>query len=134
MESAGVAIPETVQGKSLRGLIEGTAESVRDEIFLENLYLGRGTPMTECIRTKRWKYIRFYKSPGGYYDEQYLRRTEGAPDYEQLFDLENDPGEYRNLAAEPAHSDILEDLRARCQRRSAELMQQRAEYQAMINP
>jgi len=132
IDSAGVAIPAAIQGKSLRGIIEGKVESVRDDVFLENLYLGRRTPMSECIRTQRWKYIRYWKSPGGNYDEAYLRKTAGEPDYEQLFDLENDPGEYKNLVDDPAHTAILTELRTRCKERSARLMKERAEYQAAI--
>jgi hypothetical protein len=37
-------------GMSLRPLLAGDASGWRDELFLENLYTGRDTPITEGIR------------------------------------------------------------------------------------
>ncbi|WP_181412785.1 sulfatase/phosphatase domain-containing protein [Alteromonas sp. KUL49] len=45
------------------------------------------------MRTEKWKYVDFYKH-----------------DYEQLYDLENDPQEARNLANDPAYASIVNEL------------------------
>ena len=47
------------------------------------------------IRTRKWKF-NYY--PGG---------------LGELYDLENDPHEYRNLCADPAHQNTVRELRGR---------------------
>lgn len=50
-------------------------------------------------------------------DMTYGRRTTAAylrRPREELYDLAADPGEVRNLAADPAHAATLADLRRRC--------------------
>ena len=56
--------------------------------------------LSEGVRTDRWKYIRY---------------TEGEPPVEQLFDLEADPLEQKDLAAVPAYTETLSALRSRCE-------------------
>ena len=50
------------------------------------------------MRTDRWKYVR------------YIGRD---PRYEELYDLVNDPGEERNLAADAEYTSTLEKMRQR---------------------
>ena len=60
---AGVAIPESYQGKPLNPLIEGGQRSIRDYIFTENLWSTQfGNPRCEAVQDKNWKYIRYYKN------------------------------------------------------------------------
>ena len=56
-------------------------------------------PKHEGVRTARHKYARLF---------------EQEPLHEELYDLEADPLETRNLAADPAHRELLERLRRRC--------------------
>lgn len=56
-------------------------------------------PKSEGVRTERWKYIRYF---------------EQRPIYEELYDLENDPHEARNLAGNPRYVKELDQLRKRC--------------------
>jgi arylsulfatase A-like enzyme len=51
---------------------------------------------------------------------KYLRYLEQEPAYEQLFDLEADPFEQRNLATDEQHADVLARMRARWQRLRAD--------------
>jgi uncharacterized sulfatase len=91
-----------------------------------------------CVRTQRYKLIRNYypnrpyTQPNAYKERQYpvlslmkQLHSEGklTPDQarfmapsrpeEELYDLEMDPHELRNLAALPAHKTTLRDLRRR---------------------
>ena len=45
------------------------------------------------------------------------RHESGEPrPYEELYDLKDDPHEFRNLAADPAYASVLQDLRGRLDR------------------
>jgi arylsulfatase A-like enzyme len=140
LDYAGVAIPDTVQGESLRPLIEGRRESVREFSFAENLWSTYfGNPRVESVRDLEWKYIRYFavdrslfaqsdpKNVWSLYAvsseqrEAYARwlsaSIEGeAPVHEELFHLASDPHETTNLAGRPAYSDQLDRMRAACQR------------------
>ena len=116
---AGVPVPVTMQGRDLNELIDKPNQSWRSEIFLENLYVGRHNPLIEAIRTKRWKYIRYFSNPGRSYQSEDVDFTGREPVFEQLFDLQHDPQEKQNLAHSPEHVETLSRLRERCQRHSS---------------
>ena len=98
---AGVPAPPAMQGRSLRPLLAGrTPSDWRDEVFTEHLWDFDPIPRTEAVRTRRWKYIRYLDHP----------------EYEELYDLERDPREERNLAGDAAHAARLAELQARCTR------------------
>jgi arylsulfatase A-like enzyme len=82
---AGVEVPEHVRGRSLRPLLEGDNVTWREFVPSEVQQTGR------MIRTPGHKYVTY----------------EGDP-VEQLFDMESDPGETKNLAADATHADALE--------------------------
>ncbi len=85
----GVAPPRMMRGRSLRPLLEGERAIWREFCVSEvNGNTGR------ALRTDRFKYITYVDDP-----------------VEQLFDMEEDPGEMRNLARNPSHADILADHR-----------------------
>jgi hypothetical protein len=94
----------------LRDLVEGREVPWRGELFLESLFTMRDNPFQEGIRTQRWKYIRFYDGKMSFKeaDVDFKDRT---PDFEMLFDLEADPTEHTNLAADATHAAILAELR-----------------------
>ena len=63
LDYAGIEIPTTFQGKSLRALIEGEEGPFRDYLFTENLWSTQfGNPRCESVQNKEWKYIRYYKN------------------------------------------------------------------------
>ena len=101
LELAGLPVPEMVQGRSLLPLLRGEPVAWRDDFFCEHLFT-RPTviiPRCEGVRSRDWKYIR-------YIDEE--------PLYEELYHLESDPDEARNLCPDRARAGDLERLRARC--------------------
>lgn len=61
LDYAGIDIPDTFQGKSLRGLIDEEEAPVHEFIFTENLWSTHfGNPRIESVQDKQWKYIRYY--------------------------------------------------------------------------
>ena len=86
----GFPIPETVDFKSLLPVIQNCAAPHRDHIYLAFMSWQR------AIRNERHKLIE-YAVDG-------VRHT-------QLFDLQEDPEELNNLAADPAYQSTLADLR-----------------------
>lgn len=99
LDYAGQRAP--MHGRSLRPLIEGQSPAWRSEFFYEHRFRYNGwIPATEGIRDTRWKYTR-------YIDEK--------PVEEDLFDLDADKLEERNLAAVNAHATTIQRLRARHQ-------------------
>jgi len=84
----------------------------------------QGYPRQEAVRSKRYKYIRYFSKDND--RDQYLpnRSIEGeAPIYEELFDLQNDPNELTNLAPSLGHAEVLQTYRDRCQELLFELAQ-----------
>lgn len=96
-ELAGVTIPEMYQGRSLYPLMLGESPLWREEFFFEHYFLASGgtlIPRNEGVRTENWKYVNFV-----------------LDDYEQLYDLKNDPGEVTNLAHLASYSNTMAQLR-----------------------
>ena len=89
-EMAGVEIPKAVEGRSLQGVVTGKQESVYPHVFC---YF---TDTQRMIRTDRHKLI--------YYPHL---------DKHQLFDLQADPHELRNLADDDSHGKVFSELKER---------------------
>jgi N-acetylglucosamine-6-sulfatase len=98
LEAAGLPIPESVQGRTLLPLARDAQAPGRDAFFYE--YFGSpdlpAIPNHSGVRTASWKYI---------------RGIDGGAPFEELYDLERDPEELTNLAADPAHAGTLTDMR-----------------------
>jgi arylsulfatase A-like enzyme len=86
---AGTAVPEIVRGRSLRNAVE-SGEGGPPYVVSELLY-GDASRAGRMLRTNRFKYVVF---------------NSGARP-EQLFDLELDPGEVRNLARSAEARNVL---------------------------
>lgn len=99
LDLAGLSIPAQMQGCSLRPLMSGRDQNIRTEVFCEHLWDNPQIPQTEGLRKDGWKYIRYFKHP----------------EYEELYNLTEDPHESQNLAADPEQSSRLSSLRQRCQ-------------------
>jgi arylsulfatase len=112
LEFAGLSVPQNCQGRSFVPLVSGSGYTPREIVFAENIIPevitgggmempfvpGKGVgeirhPDSKMARTARWK-LNHYPGNGG-----------------ELYDLANDPGETRNLYADPAHAGVVADLR-----------------------
>lgn len=116
LDLARIPIPEANQGRSLQPLLKGEADSWRLDFFLENMFMGQGYPRIEAVRNERFKYIRYF-DPEKNQPHRFslMASIEGEQAvYEELFDLEADPLERRNLAGDPDYSATLEQMRRRC--------------------
>ena len=120
---AGLDVPQTMQGRTLRPLTENPEAVWRDEIFLESLFLMRTGPFMEAVRTKDWKYVRYFLSDTSQYTAKDVDFTGREPDFEQLFDLVNDPAEERNLIGDASQAARIAAFRERSKQYSAELVQ-----------
>ena len=97
LEMAGLTVPEQMQGRSLLPLLKGRKPKWRTDFFYEHLFKHRTIARTEALRTQRWKYARYIDY-----------------DYEELYDLKNDPQEMVNLAKDGKYQQTLKSLRKRC--------------------
>lgn len=123
LDAIGVAIPENVQGRSFWPLLIGESYEPRTEIIADVTWHGGQYDPTRCMRTERYKYIHNFapgrpiliQGPAGQrygaeiIDEYFSARR---PEHE-LYDLETDPDEQRNLAGDAETTEILADLQQR---------------------
>ncbi|MEM8875339.1 MAG: sulfatase-like hydrolase/transferase [Planctomycetota bacterium] len=123
--------PDGLDGVSMLPLIEGTADSVRDSVYME-------VTLTRAVATPRWKYIAtrfpprlaetitaetrqkfnqegtsasFNDPDGNVVRYRSDLRFPGYFDDDQLYDLHADPGEQINLANDPEHAETLAEMR-----------------------
>jgi N-sulfoglucosamine sulfohydrolase len=125
LDLGGIDIPGSVQGRSFRKLITGENYEPHREIFAEKTYHTYYDPM-RTIRTEKWKLIANF---------EFAPRQETPPDYDsnargyvevanatrnrngdlyhpifELYDLRSDPHELCNLADDPKHIPMRDEL------------------------
>lgn len=96
MRAAGVTVPDEFHHGDQLDLITGKAEN-DEPLFFEHYAAYWGKHPFIGQRSKAWKYLRYYGP-----DEE---------GFEELYDLKSDPDELHNVAAEPAHQELLSRLR-----------------------
>lgn len=131
LDYAGIEAPEFMEGQSLRPLLSDPGVEWRKELFLESLFTLRGNPFCEGVRMDEWKYIRMYNGVEGY-KESDIDFSDRQADYEQLFNLNEDPGEHNNLVEKYAGTSLLNELSEKCSNYSVELNKKREEYKKVI--
>lgn len=108
VELAGAAIPETMDGRSFLDLLGGNTnasngrESLLYEYYWEHSF--PMTPTTFALRSDRYKLIQYH----------------GIWDTDELYDLQQDPHETRNLIHDPAHQQRVGELRRQLHERLKE--------------
>lgn len=85
----GLEVPARLQGKNLAPLLDDPSAKVRDAAFCVN---GRGF----LIREERWAYIQY---------------GENGAKGNELFDMEQDPKQYNNLAGNPKFKEVVDGFK-----------------------
>ena len=109
LDIAGAAVPESMQGRSLVPILEGstptnwrTATYYRYWMHMTH----HDNPAHYGIRTRELKLVFFYglplDSPGAL--------AEPTPPHWELYDLRTDPHEMRNVYADPAYAETRQRL------------------------
>ena len=97
----GLEVPERLQGLDISATLDDPKAEVREAAFSV-------APMRKgfLLRTDRWSFIQY---------------GEDAKAGIELYDMENDPKQYTNLASQPEHADRVADFRKMMDAKLAEL-------------
>ena len=90
---AGLAVPDTADGKDISDMLRGKARPIRDFVVAE-------FPLSRTIRTREWKLCH---RPRGMFGD--------GKDHGELYHVAEDPWEMKNLYHDPRFWEIREDLR-----------------------
>lgn len=120
IEAVGGRVPGEIEGRSFYKLLKGEDYIPRERIFAEKTFHTSYDPL-RAVRTQKYKYIFNFESvrPENYcldiYNKPVLLENlgsleNGANRFDELYDLENDPLETKNLAEEVSCQEIRNDL------------------------
>jgi arylsulfatase A-like enzyme len=98
---ARVPMPDNLDGKSLEPIVRDFTKTVRKSLPVASTWSWSGSDHSRCLSviTDRWTYTYW-----AYGDGNVLPA-------EELYDLENDPHQLRNLAADPSQARALRQMR-----------------------
>ncbi len=100
-ELAGLPVPSTLEGRSLKPLLDGATTTVKDAAFSQFPRKQDGRDyMGYAMRTQRYRYIEWLDAQSG---EVFAR---------ELYDHDTDPAEDQNIADQPEHTALLTELNA----------------------
>jgi len=100
-ELAGLPVPQTLEGVSLKPLLDGSAAKVKEAAFSQFPRKLEGRDyMGYAMRTERYRYVEWQDAKSG---EVAAR---------ELYDHANDAGENENVAARPEQAALLQQLSA----------------------
>jgi len=97
LDLVGVPVPNEMQGRSWRPLLEGKTSEWRHSYYYEYFYeKSFASPHTQAVRTDGAKLIKY----------------SGHPEWTEMFDLAADPYETKNLIDDPANAGLRRELDA----------------------
>ncbi|GHU99739.1 sulfatase [Bacteroidia bacterium] len=99
LDLAGVEVPEQMQGESLRPILSGKKQKIRNALYYHyyEFPLPHAVKRHFGIRDERYKLIHFYYNI----------------DTWELFDLKNDPQEMNNLIDDPKYKNVIAGLKTK---------------------
>ncbi len=97
----GLEVPERLQGKDITPMLSDPSHSVHDAVL-------NVSPMQKgfLLRTDRWAFIQYKEDASG-----------GV----ELFDMENDPKQFNNLATDPKYADLVAKFQQQLTEKLSEL-------------
>jgi N-acetylglucosamine-6-sulfatase len=96
LDYANITIPNSVQGMSMRPLLEKKSVTWRDEVFYEYwTELVHTIPTMTALRNERYKIIEY----------------PSIDDLDELYDLKHDPHEMNNLAVLPEYAGLHQSMK-----------------------
>ncbi len=129
LDYAGVKVPEWMQGSSLRSLLQGKAPEDWREAMYYRYWMHTNRPAHYGIRTKRYKLIFFYGLPLGMSGVQEEPSKVGW----ELYDLERDPYEMKNVYHEPDYKKVVKRLKTRLDELKEELGDEDESYPELMD-
>lgn len=121
LELAGQPVAPEIQGRSFAPVLLGGGYTPNEQVFAERNYHDDYDPM-RAVRTTRYKLIRNYAARNRYKllaeataedTPSTLRNSGVARPYEELYDLQKDPLEQKNVAEDPACAATLKEMQGR---------------------
>ncbi|MEZ6058723.1 MAG: hypothetical protein R3C01_18630, partial [Planctomycetaceae bacterium] len=116
---AGVAPPNSNEGKSFRPVLEGKQQTIRDVLY--GVYCGGTKPGMRCVKEGDWKLVKFDVLDGTVQQTQLFNLKENPhefldehhhPDVIALTGVTPEPHQ-RNLATDPKYADVLAKMEAK---------------------
>ncbi len=94
LRAAGVAVPETFRNGDFYDAFSRQEHPEDEKVFFEHYGAYWGLHPFRGVVNRKFKYIRYY----------------GEDDTEEMYDLENDPAELHNIAANPSYDGVRREL------------------------
>jgi arylsulfatase A-like enzyme len=122
LELSGSSIPQAFQGRSFKVLLEGEVPSDWQQAMYYRYWMNKADHNVAAhygVRTKRYKLIYYYYDgldQAGTQRGHCAGRTDDVIDLEslppewELFDLESDSDEMRNVYDDPAYADVKKEM------------------------
>lgn len=93
----GLEPPKSLQGASLKSLLDDPDADWKKPAYTQ---VWRGTFPGHSVRTERWRYTEWANGKNG----------------GELYDHQSDPHEYANLASDPKHAAVVQEMKALVQK------------------
>lgn len=117
LDLTGTKIPTTIQGNSFYSVLKGESSDWQKSIYYRYWIQRETTPAHFGIRTERYKLIFYY---GLNLDTQSYGHPDSEPAWE-LYDLEKDPLEMKNVYHHPEYENIREELKIQLEEKRQEV-------------
>ncbi|MGQ9581058.1 MAG: sulfatase/phosphatase domain-containing protein, partial [Armatimonadota bacterium] len=108
LELANIKVPAQIEGKSLKPVLRGELPDNWRREFLYEYFIdaeAKKRPPIFAVRTEHWKYITY----------------PGTNELSELYDLQEDPLELKNLAQEAIRAPIVDQMKSKLEQLTREL-------------